>query len=493
METDGTNHFLESCSAMADECPGTGLKCMQEQATCSNAGVAWHSKVKQHAVSHSSGVNSWGDEETAKADPALTEAGPAGRIPTKYVLHTKYKAVVRALKSDGHRVFAQGIIISLVVLGMTVALATNSNVQIASNTWSVIDYVVVTFLAFSWFVIAIDMLDYFNLSGFAKVCTHLALSVLLILASLLISWRLRSNDESVDIFNSIFPMLVMWCNAGFVETAQKHWMGSTLFYKVDVLVVLIVLTIWYTLLTLFVHFVFERFATAKGWAQEQENLITGGALACGFVLWCHMVISGSYHSLEGLHQNCPSMTAVIIQILLGFCFLAVSMLLIPIINRKCQNFESCNIGSNGFWKLQILGVTSWFLKFLPCFSLTQSLGLLLLCNMGYLHGSTGARLLLLLTSIAIAILVIAVGAFVPFLRRDNDSSKHLSGLLLGLGGFMVGTAWSGLLDNSINMMAKGRGYQDGFHVKLCITGFLTAFIFPVYCYFLKPLIMRKAE
>jgi len=474
METDGTNHFLESCSAMADECPGAGLKCMQEQATCNDGGVAWHSKVKQHAVYHE-----------------VDDGAEAERVPEKYVPHAKYKSTIRALRSITHRVFAQGIIITLLVLGVTVALATNANDHLANNTRSVINSVVVTFLAFFWFVTTIDLFDYYKFSGVQKVCTHLVLTVLLLLASLLISWRLRSNDGNVDIFSSIFPVLVMWCNAAFIQTTQKHWIDSTHFPVVDVLLVVIVFMIWYTVQTIIVHFVFQRCATTKGWGHEQENLITGGALACGIVLWCHMAISGSYHSLEGLHHNSPPLLAVMIQILLALFFLGVSMRLSPIISRKMLSFASCSIGSNGYWKSRICGVTQCVLKFLPCFSLMLSLGQLFLGDKRYFHSSVGARLLLLLASTAIAVLMITVCTFVPFLRRNSDISKEMSGLLLCLAGFMVGTAWSGLLDNSINMMAKGKGYQDGFHVKLAITGFLTAFIFPVYCYFLKPLVMNK--
>jgi len=520
IQTDGTNHFLESCSSMTDECPGIGLKCMPEQATCNDAGVAWHPKVKQDAVNAEAPEDSWkwktftprheGDGVSEMPEGDGVEAPPsvrdAERVPEKYVLHAKYTATMRALRSNTHRVFAQGVIITLVVLGMTIALATSANDHVATNTRSVINYVVVTFLGFFWLVTTITLFDYFKFSGVQEVCAYLVFTVLLLLASLLTSWRLRSNDGNVDIFNSIFPVLVMWCNGGLVETALKHSIGTIHIPKellghkthlpahlpvVDVLVVLIVLMIWYAVLTLLVHLVFQRYATTKGWGHEQENLITGGALAYGIVLWCHMAISGSYNSLEGLHHNSVPSLTVGIQILLALCFLAVSLRLLPIISKKSNSFASCSIGSNGYWKSRVCGVTQCLLKFLPCFSLMLSLGQLLLGDKGYFHNSVGARLLLLLASIAIAILMITICTLVPLLRRNSDVSNEMRGLLLCLAGFLVGTAWSGLLDNSINMMGKGKGYQDAFHVKLALTGFLTAFIFPVYCYFLKPLLMNK--
>jgi len=491
MEKDGTNHFLESCSAMADECPGLGLKCMQAQATCSDSGVAWHSKVKHHAVTDTEGhpAVAQGLEDTEKVGPELpakaAEKIPADYTPKKYVLHTKYHAAVRALASYSHRVFVQGIIITLVVLSMTIALATNANDHVASHTWSVIDAVVANFFAFSWFVIVIHGLEYFHLSAVQKVVTHLVVSVLLLLASMLITWRSRSSEVSVDVFNGIFPLLVMWCNAGFVETTQKIWMDSVLY----VLLTLILLVVWYALLGLLVHYGFAKVATTKGWGDETENLTTGGSLACGVVLYCHMAISGSFHSIEGPHIHPPSLMTVVYLNLLGLGFILVSMIVIPVLSRKNSSFANCTVGSNGYWKSRMCGIGMWFVKLLPCFSFALSLAHLVLGHTGYLHGSIGARLLFCCSCIVMAILMIALCSYVPFLKRDSAIAKQLSSSLLCLGGFMVGVAWSGLLDNSINMMAKGQGYGDPFLIKLAITGVLTVATFPVYCWYLKPVIM----
>jgi len=356
----------------------------------------------------------------------------------------------------------------------------------------VIDFVVVTFLAYSWFIVIMVGLDYFMLTGIRKALVHLLLTVLLLLSSLFISWRLRSNDVSVDIFNGIFPVLVMWCNAGLIETLQKQIHGDAWFNSAFYMFfILWVLPVWYTAFSLCVHYGFSRFVTTKGWGHDTEDLTIGGSLACGFVLWCHMAISGSYHYLEGPHDHPPSLTVVAMLNALGICFMAVSMIVTPLISKRSQTFANSPVGSNGYWKSRLCGILSWFLKFMPCFSFMLSLGHLVLGHMGYAHGSIGARLLFLLSSIALAFIMIALCTYVPFLRKDNEVSRQLCGLLLCLGGFMVGISWSGLLDNSITMMAKGQGYHNAFLLKLAVTSFLTVFIFPVYFCYLKPVILRK--
>lgn len=469
----GTNHFLQSCSQMADECAGTGLKCTQEKATCKDKGVAWDSKIEQAAVKESGPV----EEEAAEVDPK------------KYVLHTKYKATVRQMRSHGHRMFAQGIIVTLMMLSVTIPLLSSSNALIVQNTWSIIDAVVVTFLAVAWFIVVHHSLDYFHLKGMEAIFVHMAVSVLFLLASAMISWNLRNNVVNVSIFKGIFGPMVMWCNAGFVETVQKQFNHSSWL----VLLVLGGLAIYYAVLGLTFHYVVAGFATTKGYGDDTENHMAAGALACGVVLWCHMVISGSYQTLEGPHDSPTSFVRTMMLNGLGICFIALSFICLPVLSRVGRNLKEANVGSKNYWKRRLVEVGVDFVKTLPCFFTMMSLAHLILNHMGYMNGSVSARLVLALTSTAIGGLMIALCSYAPFLKRDTDRARELSGLLLGVGGFITSVAWSGLLDNSINMMVEGEGYAHPFVAKLGITGFVTAFVFPVYCLYLKPLIISKSS
>jgi len=478
MEKDGTNHFLESCSAMGDECAGIGLKCTPEQATCKGADLDLHSKVKGHAVDKKA-IENAADEETAPAQAQVKD-------PKKYVLHSKYKATVKNMHSHSHRVFAQGIIVTVVVLCVTIAMASSANALVSSCTWGIIDFVIATFLAVAWFIVVIHSLDFFQLVGLWKVAIHMAVSVVFLFASVLISWSMRNNDTTLSTFQGIFTPMVMWCNAGFVETVQKYFKDSELY----IFLFLIVLAVWYGALALFFHYLISK-ATKKGWGDDTSDVMAGGSLAAGFVLWCHMMVTGTFHSIEGPHTNPPTLTQVALLNGLSVFFIALSLFMLPVLSRKSKQYKDANVGSNNYWKLRMCGTGTHFVSVLPRFSFILSLGHLILSHSGYTQGSIGAQLTLALVSTGVGMLMIFLCAYVPFLKRDTEIAAQLRGLLVGLGGLMVGVAWSGLLDNSINMMIKGSGYAHPFPVKLGITAFLTAFILPVYFWYLKPTIMSK--
>jgi len=476
MEQDGTNHFLESCSALADECTGIGLKCNAAQATCgTDTAVAWHSKVKP---------------QTAKLEEAsVAKAAPAEVDPKKYVLHEKFKATVKQMHSESHRVFAQGIIVTIMVLSVTVAMASSANPLISQNTWSIIDLVVATFLAVAWFIVVIHGLDFFLLTGLRKVALHAAVSVLFLFIYIGTNWMLRNNDTNRAIFDAIFTPMVMWCSAGFVETTQKYFKdGSALHMGLF----LIVLAVWFIVLILFCHYVVKRF-TKQGSGDNTENLMAGFALVGGFILWCHMMITGTYHSIEAPRKSPPSLPQVAILNAFSLFVLLFAVLMLPVLTRKSKQYQDATVGSSSYWKFRMCGIATQFVTFMPGFSFILSIGHLVLEHTGYPAGSITAQLILAVVNTAVGIFMIYLCAYVPFLSRGTEIATQLAGLLLGVAGLSIGLAWSSVLDNSISMMIKGSGYAHPFLVKLEITAFLSAFVFPVYCWYLKPLIMSKSQ
>jgi len=482
MEQDGTNHFLESCTAMQDSCSGVGLKCMQKEATCKDGGVAWHAKMKKHAaaIKKKSGDE---DSENAPEETPVVD-------PKKYVLHSKYKAHLKAAHNHGHRVFAQGIILAVVMLSLTIALTSSTNALIAKNTWSIIDAVVVTFIAVSWFIVVIHSFDYFGLTGLQAVLAHMTVSVLFLFVAGVVSWTLKHKygDQSASIFSSIFNHMVMWCNVGFVGTVQKQFKDNVLY----IALLLVVLALWYVVLALIFHYGVKRFTSEAGWGDEIESTMAGAALAAGFVLWNHMLITGSYHNMEpSVDKNVPSLMSVLILNGLGVFYMVLPLLCLPVLNRVSKKMESASIGSNNYWKVRACAIGTEFVSFLPHFSILLALRHLVLEHTGYPHGSIGALLLLALVSTAMAIILISLCAYVPILKRGTDMSTQISKLLLSVGGFIVGGAWVGLLDNSVGMATAGERHP--FTTKLVLTGFLTAFIFPTYCLYLKPMIVERTK
>lgn len=462
IEKDGTNHFMESCSALADECPSVGMKCAEEQATCNEDRarntVAWHSKVKQHAV------------EDKHAD----EEDKAAKVPSKYVSHTRLKAVKREMHSRGHLVFTQSIVATLIVLCLAIALASSANDIIVKQTWSMIDSVVATFLAVLWFILVLNGLDYFRFTKYMSIGVHALILVFFLLSSILVSYSLRNDELSLLRFNGIFTPMVMWCSVGFVETVQKQYASSQL----ALLFIFFVLLIWYALLNVLIG--------GKKLADDAKNQMTGAGLASAFVLLVHTVISGNYQAIEGPNRTPPSYSESLIMLGLSVLYLTLAVLSTPSVSRSVSSAGS-------YWRKRVNATLLSFIFFLPRLSLALSVANLIIDNMGYPPGDMSARVALILVNIAIGLFMIAVCAYVPMFKKQNsETAEQLSQLLVGLGGFVVGMAWAGLLDNSINMMSQGKGYASAFMYKLGIVVILTSIIFPVYYLYLKPLIMVKA-
>jgi hypothetical protein len=283
--------------------------------------------------------------------------------------------------------------------------------------------------------------------------------------------------------------MVMWCNAGFVETVQKNYQASP--WQVGAFI--LVLALWYAVLLVFFHLVVKKL-TAKKKGDKAEDAMVGGALAGGFVLFSHLLVTGSYSPLED--RKSTSLYSAWMLNILGVAYLVISIAGLVFISPRAKTLREReeSLGDQvgpTYWKLRLCGIADSFLQHLPRFSFIVSLAHIVCDHMGYAKGSIGAQLLLAFTSTVIGIFLIMLCAYLPLLNRNSTVAKDTSAMLIGLGGFMVGVAWSNMLDNSISMMTAGEGYAHPFEVKLAVTGFLTAFIFPVYYNHLKPIITER--
>jgi len=467
VEDDGTNHFSESCVAMQGECPSEDLKCYPGQSTCKASNgvlqtVAWPDKTSKTP-----------EVADVKADNK------------KYILHSKHDMKLKAALSYAHRMFAQGTVVTILLLSLTIALVNSKNFAVAKNTWHIIDFVVVTFIATSWFIVVLHSLDYFHLTGYNRVWVHMAVANTFLLISMLISYRLETSKDNLDVFNGIFTPMVMWCNAGFVQTVHQEFSQSS-WHDVTIILVLMV---YYAVLIFVFHTLLKKLTKQKQNDKEEEK-VAGGALAGGLVLFCHSLIIGSQQSMGGAPVPTSFRTACMLNVFsVGVLVVSVFGLryLAPI---KASLLERSTMGNQAgvYWKLRACRIGRVILKHLPKFSFIVSIAHIIVDHMGYNKGSAGAQLLLACTSTVIGILIIYFCASVPALNRDSAVSKDTNSMLVGLGGFIVGAAWSSMLDNSVSMMIEGEDYKHPFIVKMAIISFITAFVVPVYCYYLKPMI-----
>jgi hypothetical protein len=330
-------------------------------------------------------------------------------------------------------------------------------------------------------------LEFAHFTGFEKLAAHLGIATTLLLASSLISWVMQKQaakdkdaemEEATNTFNSIFDPIVMWCNAGAVSTAQQLAKPSD-FY---VLCMTGAMVGFYALLAVFWYNVVGR-VTRKNWSEGTITKLTGAALAAGTVLWVHMVIVGSYQTIEDPHPNAPGMNKTVFLQCFGLLYIVLECVVTKPLNTAIKNTDK----DNKYFKWRTLKVLDVFVGFLKKYSCVTSLAHLIVDNLGYQEGAIEARLVLALVSTFVGIFLIVLCAKVKVLSED----KVLASIFVDLGGFMVGAAWSGLLNNSINQMVKG--YRHPFVSKLEVTCFLTACILPTYFFYLKPLIDSQAK
>jgi len=508
------NHFAGACSAMEGQCSKVGLTCGQAEATCGKKKVAWPAgalamrlreedkaklvqaqggkKTKDSSAKKDAGKQRKKDAakklkkeatkkskkdaaKKSKQDAAKKSEKEATTDGGKYVSKPVHDSKVQAVKSQGHRDFALGIIVALVVISVFVSMALSANTFVSKNTLGTIDFIVVHFISIAWFIVISHSMAYFKLTGLKRVLLHMAVSVACVLIAIFTSWRLRDNEFTLAVFGSIFNPMVMWVNAGFVQTVQQHGHTFTV-----VLLHTLGLMIWYAFLS-FALFHLVKNTCQREFGDGTVDSMAGGAMAAGFVLLVHYAISGSYQQVGGAHTNPPSWMETMTTLVVSAVYLAGAIVLQPVVKKR--------IDASPYSHKRALTVVSNVLGLLPYFSIVLSFGHLIIDQVqsGGSSDAVTTHLLHAVASTAVGVLMIFLCAYVPALKN----SLATTALLVGLGGFMIGAAWSSLMDNSVTMMLAGKGFAHPFIEKLEITAVLTAFVFPTYCFYLKPAIMEK--
>jgi hypothetical protein len=526
---DGDNHFQRACQKMADGCPKLGMECGAETATCGSDTVTWQSeKSEKTQVSYSTKgtkdaqeeeEDDEGEEKASLDEEDLPPGWEAmyskeyekvyyGNTETGEVTWTKpkkqpskaavkkqsdsvpkkeYKKRVGELHRKEHNNFAKGTVTTILVLCLALALCRSSDSLVKKNTWLAIDAVITVFLSLMWFYVVMHYLDFAKFTGLESLAAHLTIATALLLISSLISWIMHMQEakdknaelsESCDIFNSLFDPIVMWCNAGAVSTAQQLAKPS----EFNVLLMTGAMVGFYAFLAVFWYNT-VGLVTRRNWSEATITKLTGAALAAGTVLWVHMILVGSYQTIQDPHPSAPGFTKTLILQCFGLLYIVLECVVTKPLSKLIANTDK----NQNYLKWRALEVISVFVTFLKKYSCVTSLGHLIIDNCGYKSGAIEARLLLALVSTFIGVFLIYLCAKVKALSTD----KVLSGIFVDLGGFMMGAAWSGLLNNSISNMSAG--YRHPFVVTLEVNCFLTACIIPTYFFYLKPLIDSQVK
>lgn len=585
MTKDGVNHFRNACEEMSSECPGIGMECGVEQATCGDDSVIWYGKepvlsrryqkmnegklelskpvddaeeqkdseddTKEQQDAEDDNKDETSDEGAEPGRP-VDEKLPPGweaywseeynkmyysneatgevtwtkpkmkpskekRLPSSteepraaaeeenepraraeeenesekdeqgdVISKHHYHAKVKELNRHQHHTFAKGIITTIIVLCLTVCLASSKDNMISTNTWSTIDAVVCVFLSLMWYYVVVHYLDFAHYTGGEKVIAHLTIGILVLLVCSMISLYMKkradankADSESADIFNTVSDPIIMWINAGAVSTAQQLAKPHPIY----VLGMTGVMMFFFTMVAIIWYQGIGRIIKNKRWSEDTINNMTGGALAAGIHLWVQMMVVGEYQTIEEPRPKAPNLDKTLVLNAFGLLYLVIAVVLSAPVNKLLQNYKPERM----YVKWRVVSVLKIFVNWLPYFSCLQALGHLIIDNSGYQAGAIEARLLHCSATTFVGTGFIIMCAKVEAIR----SKPTLCEIFVGLGGFMVGAAWAGLLNNSINLMVEG--VKHPFLTKLEVSMVLTACVLPTYFYYLKPLINQKTN
>jgi hypothetical protein len=412
-------------------------------------------------------------EEAPVQAPEVQEPVQEVKDSEKYLSIEEHEKKLEIENHEAHRTFALGFITTVVMASIFASMSLSSNSLVSKHTWTALDTTIGHFLGFSWYGVIMCLLDHYpNATALEKVLAHLSWAVGFILVQLFIMYRLHNDKEAVTVFTGISTPMVMWVNCGFASTVQSLETGP-----LGVLFNTVLLMAWYALLAVVLTSLVKKLFT-PGWGDGEIDKITGKVLACAFILWTHVLITGSFHHLAGPDKNPPKIEHTLVMLGMSAVYFGLAIFAKPKVDKQKKAIQETQ-----YWGARSLEVVSDFIGFLPRFSLLCSLGHLIVHNFSS-DGELAAHLALAVASSFVGIALIFIAA-----RKEGDPS--LDTLFLGLAGFIIAGAWFKLANKSIDMMAEGEGYWPKFHFQLGLTSIMTAFVFPAYYYHIKPLIMQK--
>lgn len=447
------DHFVNACGQMETTCPASGILCTPTAATCGQLSVV----------------------RAGVAQPLTSSEGQsAGSITIE-----EHKKTMEAQEARSHQAFGTALIISVSCLAIVFAMANSSNKAIAVNTWASIDYVIVVFLAVSWFYVMNHIFDYFAIKeGVHSTVAHIAFSVGFLVVAIIGAWLFK-DPTSRNIWVSVMTIQVLFANTGAIGTAQTHSSGDML----GGLYIVLGAAGLFALLAVILRY----FKPEPNFLDEMECSTAGGALAAGVVLWINRLVCGEYHQLGGGNKDglTPSRGDAMIMFAVGIGFCIMAVVLTPKLTQKVKNADN-------YWVQRFYSVLTSVIGILPYFSLAMSLAHMALHHFGLESGCIQAVLLSALLNTVIGCLIIVMVAKVRYFSNGSEIAMQLTGLLTGLGGYITGMGWSALLNKAIDEALEGQELGHPFEIKFVVTVGLSAVLLPVYACYFKPIADAKA-
>jgi len=393
------------------------------------------------------------------------------------------------MQAQGHRVFGQAFILTIVVLSVGVAMVSSTDLFVSMHTWLVLDDLVTNFIGVAWFFTADSYIEYLGLTGVNAAMVYcIGCLLVLFLQKIIKSSVMAEGSENEEVITAFAGPTVVWLNAGFVNIVLENF-KKNLFYLA---LVLGALAIWYLLLGIVYHQLVSRVIGTGQWTDQIEHEMGGGAIAFGFIILINALIK------DMLGHEGPLVT-VLVMVVLTFLLWIAAIGLHLWLDAKTEEVRAMNgtFNSSKYWKVRGLMAFSAFVRKVPEWALVSCIADAVMLLFGFHNTfdndsteSIQAKLITAFVSSVFGCLIIALCAYTTVRNKDPLLGKTL----VRLGGFMMGAAWGDYSETVIHMSVEGSGYGGhSFLAKLAITIFISANVFPVYYFYLKPTIMEKTD
>lgn len=462
---DEVDHYFSSCSAVAKRCPAIGLECWPGKVVCK-------------------------PQEPGMASINTTSAGMVSK--------SEYDDIKEDAIRFTHHVFARGMLAAMLVLSVTFAMAGNKNKKLAASAWSEIQTVVLSFLGVTWFYV---------ISGFVRAASTKAnfgafawvvYAIALLFVYMTIGYKLKSNHdtESEAIFTAIFYWVLLNAKSGAISAVQKYVSYSFFLITLATFGSLLV----YAALT----FISHHFTARKRWFDATEAALYSGAFAAGLNLWVDYLIHGEFTPFEGGKRHITFVTAMmthgytIASIVAFVCFYHPLMSLQKAAEAKENAPEKGetpeHLGGN-YWLARFWAFWAGFVGILPYFTVSVGAPILIVRVLGVADGSITALLIVAVVNTFIGFLMILLATYVPILQRKDEKTNEFKALMLGFGGYISGTGWISLLNESVKMALDGyAGPKIYRELSACLLYIcLNALILPVYVLYMRPIVLRAID
>jgi len=448
------------------------------------ARAARSKKVSAPLQAEPSEAKKGGDEKAEGGEASKSEGDSEGEV-----------------ESAGDKHLAHAIILGIgttVVLGMAIfSLAASEDKAISSNTWSMLDMVIAIFIAVLWYQ-AIDCgIDRLQTrldaaSPHFVHFSHLCHAVLLFLAAVVISFKIREDKKSLAIFCGCGAHFVSFSSMGFGVALQEHLADEHAGYGVLLSVPLLAVAL------VLLYYFFAFFKKAHGMTEvdeewddsidDVENDYLAMALAVVLTLSVNYLIVGKYNNLEdieGVHNHTPMERKAM---------LIYAVLLLPIGAFVASKVAQVGATTKSEGLKKVCGVSVSVISMMVAWAFLQA------GQWEVAIFSDGQAKIVKRLEWAIMATVCGLVLTVGLSQMQQDTPGRDAGIIaaekavakVGLValGLVVGFSWEQLFNEAIEHMAEDNEDYE-FRLKIGLALGMGILVLPMYSQYFKPAVIKN--